>query len=48
MQAALARHNLILPAGLGMLTGPLALYTGPAVLWAVAMSDAFHGRDREH
>jgi hypothetical protein len=47
MQAALARHDLILPAGLEMLIGPLALYTGPAVLWAVAMSDAFHGRDRE-
>ena len=48
MQAALTRHNLILPAGLEVLTGPLALYTGPAVLWAVAMSDAFHGRDQEH
>jgi hypothetical protein len=47
MQAALAGQNLVLPSGLEVLTGPLALYTGPAVLWAVAMSDAFHGRDRE-
>ena len=47
MQAALVQNNLVLPPALQALTGPLALYTGPAVLWAVAMSDAFHGRDRE-
>lgn len=47
LQMAMAEQNLILPPGLGFITKPLVLYTGPAVLWAVAMSDAFHGRDVE-
>ncbi len=47
LQMAMAEQNLMLPAGLEFITSPLVLYTGPAVLWAVAMSDAFHGRDTE-
>jgi hypothetical protein len=47
LQMAMAEQNLILPAGIEFITTPVVLYTGPAVLWAVAMSDAFHGRDRE-
>ncbi|MCZ6649028.1 MAG: hypothetical protein O7D35_00005 [Acidobacteria bacterium] len=47
LQMAMAEQNLILPAGMEFITSPLVLYTGPAVLWAVAMSDAFHGRDTE-
>lgn len=41
----LTEQHLMLPAWLAAATSPLALYTAPAVLWAVAMSDAFHGRD---
>jgi len=47
VQSAMAEQNLILPAGVEFITGPLMRYTGPAVLWAVAISDAFHGRDSE-